>query len=312
MGTTYGNDLTFTTLGQVPSATTQATTNKTITSSTLNGSVNPNYLSTDVSFEYGLTTSYGSTVSATQSPLSGATNTNVSVDISSLLTGTTYHFRVKAVNLLGTTYGNDLVFTTLILDFDGNIYNNVTIGTQIWMSENLKVTHYSEGTTIPNVTDKTNWNSLTTGAYCWYLNQPSTYKDPYGALYNYYTVTDNHNLCPSGWHIPTDSEWSTLVTFLGGGQIAGAKMKEAGTTHWQISNSFATNESGFTALPGGYMSGDIGCNEIGSRGFYWSSTPWDSDPTNRSWVRWLFYWDNVVMREGWGKTMGFSVRCLKD
>lgn len=137
-----------------------------------------------------------------------------------------------------------------VTDYDGNVYQTVLIGDQCWMMENLKVTHYRNGDPIPHVTDGVTWGNLTSGAYCNYNNDEGNVAT-YGRLYNWYAVDDSRNIAPAGWHVPSDAEWQTLVDYLGGDAVAGGKMKEAGTTHWASPNTGATNESGFTALPGG-------------------------------------------------------------
>lgn len=268
LGTTYSSDLTFTTLGQAPIVLTQPASNVSASSATLHGTVNANSLSTIVLFEYGLTSSYGSTITATQSPITGVTATNINANLNSLSAGTTYHYRIKAVNDLGTTNGADVTFTTFgfVADIDGNIYNTIAIGSQIWMKENLRTTKYNDGTSIPLVTNSTEWASITLG-YCWYNNDPANYKSTYGALYNFLAVCSIYNggknICPTGWHVPSYDEWVTLALYLDPNAIqfyntissvAGGKLKESGTDHWQSPNFGATNETGFTALPGGYHS----------------------------------------------------------
>ena len=157
--------------------------------------------------------------------------------ITGLTAGTTYYVRAYATNSAGTGYGNDISFTTQqggvgnVTDDDGNVYHSVTIGTQVWMVENLKTTKYNDGTSIPLVTDATDWHNLLTPGYCWNNNDEATYKATYGALYNWYTVNTG-NLCPTGWHVPGDAEWTTLTTYLGGEDVAGGKLKEVGITHW--------------------------------------------------------------------------------
>ena len=150
-----------------------------------------------------------------------------------------------------------------VTDFDGNTYLTIRIGTQVWMTENLKVTHYLNGDPLPGVSDNTTWGNLTTGAYCDYNNSPN-YSIIYGRLYNWYSVVDIRNLCPTGWHIPSYPEWTTLFTYLGGGIVADGALRETGTTHWASPNSNATNESGFTALPGGARDEDGTFFDIGN------------------------------------------------
>jgi uncharacterized protein (TIGR02145 family) len=194
-----------------------------------------------------------------------------------------------------------------VTDIDGNIYHTVTIGTRVWMVENLKTTKYNDGTSIPLVTDGAAWSNLTNPGYCWYNNDAAN-KNTYGALYNWFTVNTGI-LAPTGWHIPSDAEWTTLTTYLGGESAAGSKLKETGTTHWQSPNTGATNETGFTALPGGTR-GIIGAfGAIGSFGHWWGSTEGN---TSNAWERSMKYSDSGVGRYGVDKSNGFSVRCTRD
>jgi uncharacterized protein (TIGR02145 family) len=173
------------------------------------------------------------------------------------------------------------------------------------MAENLRTTKYNDGSSIPFENDNVSWLNLTTAAYCWYDNDISK-KDIYGALYNWYAV-NRGNLCPAGWHIPTDQEWTVLTAYLGGGSVAGGKLKETGTAHWNP-NSDATNESGFTALPDGWR-GPYGFDSALDWGFWWSST--ENDATT-AWHIILFTYDSTVNKPSNDKKNGFSVRCIKD
>ncbi|MEI6820595.1 MAG: FISUMP domain-containing protein [Bacteroidota bacterium] len=194
-------------------------------------------------------------------------------------------------------------------DIDGNVYEAVTIGTQTWMKQNLNVTHYRNGDAIlTNITDNGAWSNLTTGAYCNYNNDANN-AITYGRLYNWYTVVDSRNLCPTGWHVPSDAEWTTLTDYLGGESIAGGKLKEAGLAHWQSPNSEATNETGFTALPSGFRFVDGSYNDINHDGFWWSSTEYN---TGEVWARYMHYGYGSTGSYWVGKLTGFSVRCLKD
>ena len=193
------------------------------------------------------------------------------------------------------------------IDIDGNIYHTVTIGKQVWMVENLKVTKYNNGTAIPLVTDDTAWGNLTTGGYCWYNNNDVAYKNTYGALYNWYAVNTG-KLAPAGWHVPTSYEWNTLTTYLGGMSVAGGKLKETGTTHWQSPNTGATNESGFTALPGGRLNGSGGYCHIGMCSNWWSST--ELEESADFWGN--YYEDSSMSPALYNKHFGFSVRCIKN
>ncbi len=200
-----------------------------------------------------------------------------------------------------------------ITDVDGNAYKTVYIGTQQWMAENLKTAKYSDGTVIPNVTDNTQWQNNSTGAWSYYYNIAS-HNDRYGKLYNWYVVSSitngNKNVCPTGWHVPTDVEWTVLTDYLGGESIAGGKMKEVGTTNWNSPNMGATNTSLFTGLPGG--SRDYYGEYPGSMGgfsYWWSST--DSSLSS-AWYRYLYLNDGSAYRDYGDKRGGLSVRCLRD
>ena len=195
------------------------------------------------------------------------------------------------------------------VDIDGNEYATVIIGNQVWMSENLKVTKYRDGTAIPTGLSNSEWENTTSGAYAVYDNN-ETHADTYGYLYNWYAVDDSRNIAPDGWHVATDAEWTTLTDYLGGTSVAGGKMKETGTSHWNSPNTGATNESGFTAFPGGYRNdGDGNYGNIGSSGYFWSSSEIYS---SLAWERLLNYNSSEVNRYYTNKEHGFSVRCVRD
>ena len=184
----------------------------------------------------------------------------------------------------------------------------IVIGTQQWMEKNLDVLTYRNGDIIPQVTDPTAWAALTTGAWCYYNNDVAN-GAIYGKLYNWYAVNDPRGLAPTGWHVPTDDEWTTLSTTLGGDAVAGGKMKVAGTTRWTTPNTGATNESGFAGLPGGARNNGGTFNSVGSGGYWWSST---EDGTASAWGRNLGYGSGTIIRSSSLKKFGFSVRCLRD
>lgn len=194
-----------------------------------------------------------------------------------------------------------------VTDIEGNVYPTMKIGTQSWMVENLRVTKFNDNTAIPLVTNATDWKILFTPGYCWYNNDPATNKNIYGALYNWYTVNTG-KLCPTGWHVPTDAEWITLTTYLGNVN-AGGKLKETGTTHWLVPNTGATNESGFTALPGGsrWYDGVFG-GIIGDHGGWWSSTTVNGDPI----YRYVYNNSSMVAHLVGDSNQALSVRCVKD
>jgi uncharacterized protein (TIGR02145 family) len=206
-----------------------------------------------------------------------------------------------------------------VTDIDGNIYSTVVIGTQEWMQENLKTKHYKNGAAIPTGLSDTLWQTTTTGAYADCDNDTSI-SAIYGRLYNWYAVADPRGLCPTGWHEPEDWEWNVLVKAIDPNAdttciqcvqsaIAGGAMKEIGTTHWASPNAGATNSSGFTGLPGGYRSNNGPYNTIGLDGYWWSAT---HGSTTSAYNRFLNYNDNYVYSSSLDKTLGFSVRCVRD
>ena len=232
---------------------------------------------------------------------------------------TTYYVRAYATNDIGIAYGEILIFTTLpdvintVTDIDGNVYQTIEIGTQEWMDENLKVTHYQNGDEIPNVIDDPLWSGLSTGAFSWFSNDIS-WRDAYGAMYNWYAVVDNRNLCPAGWHIPSDAEWTILINYLGGENVAGGKMKSTRTLpeehpRWIPPNTGATNESGFSALPGGNRVSDGAFLGIGEGSSFWSSSETSS---GSAWCRGMNFYIISVGRGDVDKQFGLSVRCLRD
>lgn len=209
--------------------------------------------------------------------------------------------------LVGLCWGVQLSAQETVTDIEGNVYHTVTIGTQVWMVENLKTTQYRNGNPITNVTGDVPWAALSDGAYCHYKNLSSN-SATYGLLYNWYAVKTG-DLAPTGWHVPSDAEWTTLATFLGGESVAGGKLKEAGSSHWESPNKGADNSSGFTALPGGNRNNGSTFYDIKSYGDFWSST---EDNAGNAWNRGLRFNASNLYRRSYRKTSGFSVRCVKD
>ena len=199
-----------------------------------------------------------------------------------------------------------------ITDVEGNSYKTVYIGTQTWMAENLKTSKYSDGTMIPNITDNTQWKNDSSGAWCYYNNDVAN-NAKYGKLYNWYAVSKtsngNKNVCPTGWHVPSDNEWTVLTGYLGGESIAGGKLKEVGTTSWNSPNTDAKNTSLFSALSCGYRDGNGVYDEIGHICGWWCSTESDTDD---AWKRGLDSGSGSAYRYDNDKVNGSSVRCLKD
>jgi uncharacterized protein (TIGR02145 family) len=195
-----------------------------------------------------------------------------------------------------------------VKDIDGNIYSTVTIGKQVWMTENLKTTHYNDGSAIPLVTDDTEWSNLISPGYSWYKNDEVTYGATYGALYNWYTV-ESGNICPDGWHVPEDKELTALAVYLGGESLAGGKLKETGTEHWVSPNTGATNQTGFTALPGGYRDSSGNFYYIGYNGYWWSAT---QNNVTYAWPRSLSHNTTTMDKFPDNKKNGYSFRCVAD
>lgn len=187
-------------------------------------------------------------------------------------------------------------------------YPTVTTCTQQWMEKNLDITTYRNGDPIPYVTDNTAWSSLTTGAWCYYNNDPSN-NATYGKMYNWYAVTDMRGLAPAGWHIPTDAEWTTMESCLGGASVAGGKMKVAGLKDWNAPNNSATNSSGFSGLPGGGRSLDGSFVFEGALGGIWSSTAANA---SSGFSRYMQDTNGSLGRDMSDKRNGFSIRCVKD
>jgi uncharacterized protein (TIGR02145 family) len=207
------------------------------------------------------------------------------------------------------TYGS-------MTDQDGNVYKTIVIGTQEWMAENLKASHYRNGDVIPIVTNNATWAGLTTGAISWYITDSTTYNCPYGKLYNWYAVADSRHVCPSGWHEPIDIEWSTLINYLdpnanGGANVntAGGKMKSFGTQYWASPNTAGDNSSGFSGLPGGQREYNGIFTDNANTGYWWSSNEFNNNSAKHSSL--TSFLDDAYMGDA-GKINGFSVRCIKD
>ena len=199
---------------------------------------------------------------------------------------------------------------TTMKDLDGNIYQTVKIGDQTWTQSNLAVSRYRNGDVIPEVRDAAQWISLTTGAWCYYANDPAN-GAVYGKLYNWYAVADPRGLSPQGWHIPSGTEFTTLITSLGGQNTAGGSLKEAGTLHWLNPNTGAANNSGFTALPAGYR---CSCSSgafynIGNQALWWSST---SGATTTGSNMEVAHNNIIAVISVNDKRKGYSIRCIQD
>lgn len=223
----------------------------------------------------------------------------------------TYMRNTKAIlrQVLFFSLASAIVQAQTVKDIDGHVYNTVTIGTQVWMAENLKTTKYNDSTDIQLILDNKVWKALFTPAYFWYDNDETANKNTYGALYNWYAVSTNI-LCPAGWHIPDYAEWTTMIKKLRGGErVAGGKLKETGTTHWRSPNKRATNSSGFTALPGGFRDSSGKFHDIGIFGGWWSNT---ETSAAKACYRGLLHDHGTAGSGESHKPDGFSVRCLRN
>ena len=312
-GTAYGNQVSFTTL-TVLTVTTNPMINITETTAAGGGIV--------LTDGGGAVTARGICWSIAINPTilnnhttdGGGTGTFTS-NVAGLCANSTYYVRAYATNASGTAYGNQLTFSTqqgtgaTVTDLDGNVYHTVTIGTQVWMRENLKTIHYSNGDSIPNVIDPVHWLQVRTGAYCNYEND-TVIASTYGRLYNGYAALDGRNICPCGWHVPTKDEWTQLFNFLGGFLVAGGALKESGTSHWASPNT-GTNSSGFTALACGARIYDGTFDGLLRYVYFRSSSAGNS--SQYAWDCSIEYDDNEVwITNSGGLNIGESVRCLKN
>lgn len=198
--------------------------------------------------------------------------------------------------------------TGTVTDKEGNVYKTVTIGSQVWMAENLRSTKFRNGDPIPIVSANSAWSALKAGGFCWYNNETAN-KNLYGALYNWFVVVDPRNVAPAGWHIPSNEEWTALTNFLQGKSQAGGKLKETGTSHWSDPNSGALNSTGFTALPGGYRAKDGVFKNLSFVGAWWATTEYTQSV---AWYRYVDYGTGNIYGVSTYKTCGLSIRCIKD
>jgi uncharacterized protein (TIGR02145 family) len=314
-GPGYGNEVSFTTTAaSLPTLTTTVISSQTVSTAVSGGNITADGGGTVSARGVCWATTPDPTISDNTTTNGTGTGSFVS-NISGLTAGTQYYVRAYATNSAGTAYGDQVMFNTQIADVEGNTYNTVTIGTQVWMAENLATTRYRNNTGIANVTDPALWVAATTPAYCWYNNDIGN-KSAYGAMYNWYTVNTG-NLCPTGWHAPSDDEYITLEEYLGLPAINAYDWTWRGTDQGdQLKNTFGwatgngTNTSGFSALPGGYRYAESGTfNNAGTIAYFWTSTEVDA---GTSLYRRLDDTEHGVYRSGVGKQGGKYVRCIKD
>src|SRR4030042_2783256 len=290
LGCTY----TYKSISITPIVETRGVSDLTTTSAKLYGYVKTDKATVTAKIEYGTTTSYGSTLVVRNIPRMNSMYLEVQMQ-DFFNPETTFNYRFIAVEGSVTYYGQDLTFRTFneltVSDINGNIYNTVDIGTQTWIAGNLKVNKFDDGNSIPLVPNDSVWGSLTSPGYCWNSNDSVTYKDTYGALYNWYAVNSG-NLCPAGWHVPGDQEWTILVEYLG--QDAIIKMYEGAVPFG------GTNESGFSAIGTYYRQED---------GYFVGITGWWSSTEENSSNAWALVAPEKISSS---KKYGYSVRCIKD
>ena len=315
VGTAYGNELSFTT-GKVTSAvlTTTEVSNVTSTSAVAGGNITDDGGGSITARGVCWGTSPNPTVNKTTDGTGKGTFTS---NITGLADGTVYYYRAYATNSSGTSYGLEYSFITPVNDIEGNVYQTVKIGNQVWMAKNLLTTKYNDDSAIPNVIDNTEWSALKTGAYCWANNDETTYKPLYGALYNWYAV-ETGKLCPTGWHVPSDNDYKTLEMSLGmsqdqangtglRGTDEGSKLKS--NNGWSLDGN-GSNSSGFNALPAGYRYyGDGTTKGLGLITYFWTS---DAIDDLLATFRRLDAEETEVSRDGTHKEAGKSVRCIKN
>jgi uncharacterized protein (TIGR02145 family) len=304
--------VTFTSLSNLPSVTTTDASGITATAATTGGNVTGDggspVTARGVCYNTAPNPTLANSYTANGSGLGIFTS-----NLTALTPSTLYYVRAYATNANGTAYGNEISFTTLAwqcgntIIYEGQEYNTILIGSQCWMKENLNV-----GTMIPGSQNQTNNSQIE--KYC-YNNDPANCI-VYGGLYQwdemmeYSTTQGVQGICPVGWHIPTDNEWTILTNFLGGESVAGGKMKEAGYAHWSPPNTGATNSSGLTGLPGGYRFSNGTFENLSYAAILWTSTEYS---TSSSWRRSLHHYYEGVSRV-WdsNKTYGQSIRCIKN
>lgn len=311
VGVAYGNTLKIKTLGKLPQVE-AVTIDCTQHTATIKAEIDNGDLDIKVSLEYGLTNTYSDSIKI------DTASTGISVDILDLNYSTKYYYLIKLRNSIGEAKFNGS-FTTknpTVTDIDGNVYQSVKIGDQIWIAENLKVTHYNDGTEIPNLISDEDWikaGEEASGAYCYYNNDPKL-GEVYGALYNWYAVNTG-KLAPKGWHVPTNAEWEKLTLTLANmsNSCSGYACREKGTEHWTSPND-ATNISGFTALGGGwrgFSKQKIYCfGDLLESGAWWAADEMRPGVAFIAWTdhdsKWLIT-SNSCSNDG-----GSSVRLVKD
>lgn len=317
-GTAYGEEVTFTTLAavSVPVVSSNSSVSSiTQTSAGFGGSVTSDGGSPVTERGVCWNTTGSPTVGLSTKTTDGSGIGSFNSSITGLTAGTTYKVRAYATNANGTAYGAEVTFTTATLftpgggvtDKDGNTYQTIIIGTQEWMKENLKVSKYRDGSEIATGLNNFDWSTTTEGAFAIYEDLASN-NTTFGKLYNWYALVDTRGLCPTGWHVPSDAEWTTLENYLGGVSVAGGKMK-AVSSLWASPNAGATNECGFSGLPAGIRTTSGSYSALGNQCNFWSTTEATSGD---AWSRKLTAENGYSYKYSYFRQPGFSVRCIKN
>ena len=318
VGTSYGNEIEAMTAAILPVIETKAATNITANSAKSGGLMISEGSDPVTAFGVCWSTSPAPTVDLPTKTTDGSGMQNFSSQLLNLTTGVTYYVRAYATNRAGTAYGNEINFIPVglsVTDVDGNLYRMVQIGTQIWMGENLRTTHYRDGSAIAEVTTAASFDAQTSAAFVSFNPNLSGNSRPLERLYNFYAVADPRNLCPVGTHVPTNVDWETLIAYAGGEDVAGAKLMEAGTDYWRT--SIGTDDYSFTARPAHIVNSST--VELSSEPRTWAAW-WTSTAVSASNAYWRAVAINSVAISGGPadepsgvpKKWGVSVRCIKD
>jgi uncharacterized protein (TIGR02145 family) len=311
-GTAYGQSVSFTTQAAVLPILATVQPSATQTTADTGGEIASDGGSTITARGVCWSTSTNPTI-ANSKTVDGVGAGSFTSSITALTPSTTYYVRAYATNIAGTAYGNEIAFTTSVSDLDGNVYSTVHIGTQVWMKENLNTARFANGEPIATTSPATlHLGGQVSPKYQWDYNGDSNNAAVYGKLYTWYAVADDRKVCPSGWHVPSDEEWTTLEVTLevnvGSGWIGGM-LKETGTTHWLDPNTEATNSTGFTGLPGGVRDPSGPFDLMGTKGVWWSAT---QNEIGLAWYRMLSHDNDAFNRSATSKESGRAVRCIKD
>jgi uncharacterized protein (TIGR02145 family) len=312
IGTAYGDLQTFTTDAALPTINTNGAANIASNSLSCGGAILDDGGATITARGVCWSTQSNPTIDLpTKTSDENSPGSFVST-VNGLNSNTTYYIRAYATNRVGTAYGSAITVATKpqVTDIDGNVYHTVSIGSQVWLIENLKTKRYRNGDPILNVTGGLSWTKLNIGAYCDYDNDGNN-STVYGCLYNWYALTDSRNITPVGWHVPNVNEWITLENYLGGTAVTGGKLKERGTAHWDSPNTGATNASGFTALPAGFCGGHNGGMyvDLHTNASFWSTV---ENGASNAWGYILSSDTNDFSATSCNKPTGLSIRCVMN